>query len=117
MFELILLVVLGTSLWVLFDSRAIGVEKGRITGFFDMGRAGWFLSCLGLWIVAFPAYLAKRDEYKRMMTATDEQDEQLDDVQAADIPSQIANLFELKTQGLLSEEEFQTKKTELLARM
>jgi hypothetical protein len=51
MAELIILVVLGTSVWVLVDARHIGVKKGHITGFFNMGPMGWFFSCLLLWIV------------------------------------------------------------------
>ncbi|MCC6486389.1 MAG: SHOCT domain-containing protein [Candidatus Hydrogenedentes bacterium] len=113
MFELIAVLVFGTSLWVLFDSKSIGVKKGKIKGFFDMGRVGWFLSCLLLWIVAFPAYLVKRSEYKRRTAA----DAQPGSIQGSDVPSQIAKLAELKVQGLLTEEEFQGKKRELLTRM
>jgi hypothetical protein len=65
MFALVLLVVIATSLWVLFDADAIGVKKGVIKGVGDMGKWGWFFSCLGLWIFAFPYYLAKRKEYKK----------------------------------------------------
>ena len=103
--------VIGTSLWVLFDSVSIGVKKGGIKGFFDMGPAGWFFSCLLLWIVAFPVYLAKRNEYKQAAA--------VDTMSALepDIPSQISKLAELRAQGILTEEEFQTKKRELLARM
>jgi hypothetical protein len=32
--ELFVLLVLGSSLWVLFDSNSIGVRKGKIKGFF-----------------------------------------------------------------------------------
>jgi hypothetical protein len=61
------LVVPPTTLWVLIDANTLKVRKGRLGGgFFDMGVAGWFFSCLLLWIVAFPAYLAKRGEYKRL---------------------------------------------------
>jgi Short C-terminal domain len=38
-------------------------------------------------------------------------------LQKMDIPSQIGRLAELRKQGLLTEEEFQRKKTELLSRM
>ena len=65
MFELVLIVVVLTSVWVYFDAKSIGVAPGRSKGFFDMGPAGWFGSCLLLWIVAFPTYLAKREGYRR----------------------------------------------------
>jgi hypothetical protein len=29
-----------------------------------MGKWGWFFSCLGIWIFAFPFYLSKRNEFK-----------------------------------------------------
>ncbi len=65
--EFMLLVVIGTSLWVLVDASNLGVSKGKLQGsFFDMGVAAWFFSCLLLWIVGFPAYLAKRPEYVRL---------------------------------------------------
>lgn len=60
------IVVIATSLWVLVDAKTIGVRKGQITGFFNMGPWGWFFVCLLFWIVGFPFYLAKRGEYKRL---------------------------------------------------
>ncbi len=60
---LVLLIVVGTSIWVLADASSIGARKGLIPGSaFDMGPGGWFVSCLLLWIVAFPLYLANRDK-------------------------------------------------------
>jgi uncharacterized membrane protein len=111
--ELVVIVVIGTSVWVLVDSNSIGVKKGKIGGLFNMGPAGWFFSCLLLWIVAFPAYIVKRSEYKRMATMGGHPSA----TQGEDVPSQIGKLGELKAQGLLTEEEFQTKKNELLSRM
>ncbi len=32
----------------------------------NMGPISWFLACLLIWIVAFPFYLAKRGEFKRI---------------------------------------------------
>lgn len=58
--ELVILVVVVTSVWVLFDARSAGMRKGQATGVADMGPVGWFLACLLLWLVAFPLYLAKR---------------------------------------------------------
>lgn len=57
--------ILATSLWVWIDARAKRL-KGQRRGFFDMGPFAWFLCCLGLWIVAFPAYLAVRNHYAEM---------------------------------------------------
>jgi len=63
---IILLVILGTSIWVFFDARAIGVKKGLIKGMADMGPWGWFFVTLLLWIIGFPAYLAMRGKYKKI---------------------------------------------------
>ncbi|WP_036221231.1 FxLYD domain-containing protein [Mesoaciditoga lauensis] len=60
------LLVLGTSIWVLVDAKTIGVRKGLVKGFFDIGPWGWFFSCLLIWIIAFPIYIAKRGEFKRL---------------------------------------------------
>lgn len=62
MSDLSLLVVLFSSIWVLWDAKSIGVKKSK--GFFGCGPWGWFFCCLLLWIVAFPAYLAKRGGLK-----------------------------------------------------
>jgi hypothetical protein len=60
------LIIVTTSIWVLVDARTIGVKKGQITGLGNMGPIGWFIACLGLWVVAFPFYLGKRPEFKRI---------------------------------------------------
>ncbi|MFC1806001.1 tetratricopeptide repeat protein [Planctomycetota bacterium] len=62
---LVLLVVLATSIWVLIDAKTIGVRKGLLSGFVDMGPWGWFFACLLLWIIGFPLYLAMRPELKK----------------------------------------------------
>lgn len=70
--EFIWLIVIGSSIWVGFDASSIGVKKGLIKGFGDIGGpVMWFIACILLWIVAFPLYLAKRDEFKRTVNAVD----------------------------------------------
>lgn len=63
---LLLLIIIGTSIWVYFDAKSIGVKKGQIEGIANMGPVGWFFVCLLLWIIGFPVYLAKRGEFKRI---------------------------------------------------
>ena len=63
--SIIILMVIGTSIWVLIDAKSIGVKKGVVSGMANMGPVAWFFSCLFLWIVAFPFYLAKRNEFKQ----------------------------------------------------
>jgi hypothetical protein len=57
-------VIIASSIWVLFDAKSIGVRRGQIKGFADLGPWGWFIATLLLWIVAFPVYLAQRPKYK-----------------------------------------------------
>lgn len=63
---LVSVIIIASSIWVYFDAKAIGVEKGQIKGFTDLGRWGWFMACMLIWILGFPLYLSKRDTYKRI---------------------------------------------------
>lgn len=69
-FSIVVIVVIGTSIWVYFDATSLGIKKefssAKSSGLANMGPGGWFVSCLGIWIIAFPLYLVKRDEFKRM---------------------------------------------------
>jgi hypothetical protein len=67
--HLFFLVFIGTSVWVLVDAKTIGVKKSDKKALFNMGPTGWFFACLLLWIIAFPAYIAKRAEYRRLSVA------------------------------------------------
>lgn len=62
----ILLVIIGTSIWVFFDAKSIGLKKGQVKGLADLGPGGWLVGSLLLWIVVFPLYLVKRGEFKRI---------------------------------------------------
>lgn len=101
------LIVIGTSIWVLFDAKSIGVKKGQIEGIANMGPWGWFFVCLLLWIIGFPAYLVKRGEYKRINSSQPSN-------QSGDSISQLEKLAEMKNKGILTEDEFNRKKQELL---
>jgi hypothetical protein len=63
------LLVIGSSIWVVVDAKSIGVKRGQIKGIGNMGPWGWFVACLLLWILAFPLYLSKRSEFKRINSA------------------------------------------------
>lgn len=63
---LILLIIIGTSIWVFVDAKKIGIKKGQVKGLFNMAPVGWLFACLLLWIVAFPVYLVKRGELKKI---------------------------------------------------
>jgi hypothetical protein len=60
MAAVVIIIVLGTSIWVAFDASSIGAGKRSGT----TGPAAWFLFCLLLWIVGFPVYLANRSKIK-----------------------------------------------------
>jgi len=64
--DYIWLTILVTSIWVFIDAKRIGVRKGQVKGLADLGPAGGLFACLFLWIVAFPLYLIKRPELKRI---------------------------------------------------
>lgn len=66
MSELILIVVVVSSIWVLVDAKTIGVKKGQIRGLGNLGAWGWSFVCLLFWVVGFPFYLAKRSAFKRI---------------------------------------------------
>jgi len=106
--NLIWLIIIGTSIWVLVDAKSIGVKKGQIKGLGNMGPWGWFFVCLLLWIVGFPFYLAKRGEFKRVSFAQSSK-------MNGDSIEQLEKLGELKEKGILTEEEFNHKKKELLS--
>jgi hypothetical protein len=120
---LVLLVVLGTSVWVYFDATKIGLrktgEKAK-TGKFhvDMGPVGWMVCCLLLWIVAFPAYILLRPGYTRKFQPVRESASPIpcspQANQLRDFDEQLRKLAKLKSEGLVSEEEFGLKKKELL---
>ncbi len=63
---LILLTIVGTSIWIFFDAKNIGVKKGQVKGMADLGPGGWLIGSLLLWIIVFPMYLLKRAEFKRI---------------------------------------------------
>lgn len=67
----IMAVLIGTSFWVYFDAKSIGikageVKSGRMAGLDTMGPGSWLAGCLILWIIFFPIYLVKRGEFKRI---------------------------------------------------
>ena len=66
LYIILALVIIVSSIWVFWDTFYIGVKKKQIEGFGKMGNIEWFVACLTLWILAFPLYLIKRREYKKV---------------------------------------------------
>lgn len=61
-----MLFIFGSSLWVYFDAKSLGVKKGQVKGLANIGPLGWLFSCWFLWILAFPLYLSKRSTFKQI---------------------------------------------------
>jgi len=64
MASLILLVVIGTSIWVAIDASNLGAPRDRNLGVAGSSPIAWLLACLLFWIVFFPLYLAKRGKIR-----------------------------------------------------
>lgn len=114
-------VVFGTSVWVLIDSRNIGIKKGSTKGFFNMGPTGWFLACLLCWIAAFPVYLIKRREH---LLAVEEGSEQSggagtgsSTTSNTDFGAQLEALTDKCSSGQLSADEFTIQRLALAERL
>ena len=118
-------IVILSAVWVYFDAQNIGIRKGLVDGFWNLGPLGWALATLLLWIVGFPAYLIKRGSLKKA-AASDSLDAELATSEKSTSPSRslteesemLANLeklAELHERGALSSEEFESKKRQLLA--
>ncbi len=109
-------VVFGTSVWVLIDSRNIGIKKGSTTGFFNMGPTGWFLACLLCWIAAFPVYLIKRREHLLAVASGEQSDGTNDGSHDTDFVSQLNALTDKSNRGLLTADEFRTHRLALASK-
>lgn len=114
-------VVFGTSVWVLIDSRSIGIKKGSTTGFFNMGPTGWFVACLLCWIAAFPVYLIKRREHLLAVASGGEHSSghgQATGTPAdTDFSGQLDVLTDQSSRGLISADEFRTQRLALAERV
>ena len=102
------LVVIATGVCVYFDAKSLGMgrlQPGETRGFLDMSPIGWGLACLLLWIFALPLYLIHRSQFvSKKSTPSD---------RASDVNA-LEKLAQLKDRGVLTEEEFQRKKKEIL---
>ena len=81
--SLLFLVIIGTSICVYADARALGAKRGRLKGLLDMGPAGWFWVTLLFWIIGFPAWLVTRGKYKQANIDSGEPDKMADLITAA----------------------------------
>ena len=64
LYGLILLVVVGSSIWVGFDASGRDWSQDG----FAKSATGWVVGCLLIWIIVFPLYLARRGRAPKGMT-------------------------------------------------
>ena len=76
-----------------------------------MGPRGWFFACILLWIIAFPMYLATRPKYAKVKL---ENSSEYKDKLSLTQLEKLEKLGKMKESGILTEEEFDKKKKELL---
>jgi len=115
----ILAAIVGTSLWVYFDAKWIGVYRTgkprRVLQLsLDMEPVDWLISCVLLWVVAFPAYLIKRPKFikKFHQTRSNFTPPPVEPVEY--FYDQLRNLSKLRQQGLITDKEFNMKRKEVL---
>ena len=65
LFWLLLLIVVGTTIWVGFDSAVNRVSMSSKSYYSSGTWLAWVLLCLLLWIVGFPLYLVRRSRTMR----------------------------------------------------
>ncbi|MGD0453916.1 MAG: hypothetical protein ABSB69_09995 [Solirubrobacteraceae bacterium] len=59
MFTVLVLVIVGSSIWVGFDAQGRDFSDSNMA----RGPYAWAFGCLILWILFFPAYLAQRSRF------------------------------------------------------
>jgi len=111
MTALVFIVVLVSSIWVLVDASRLDVKKGLVKGLADMGPWGWFFACVFLWIIAFPMYLATRPKYVKAKGK--DSSEYKNNLSLTQL-EKLEKLGKMKEKGIITEEEFNEKKKELL---
>lgn len=110
--------IIGTSLWVYFDAKWIGVyrtgEPHKLWQLsLDMEPVDWLISCVLLWGVAFPAYLVKRPGFiKRFHKKRTRSTPPTEPVEY--FYEQLRTLSKLRQQGLITDKEFSLKRKEVL---
>lgn len=111
------LVVIISSIWVYIDAKKIGAKKGLFNGgFLDLNPGGWAFCCLFFWLISFPLYLIKRGDIKLAVQKSAQPTLKNPNTPVGnDSLEQLEKLADLKAKGILTEEEFNKKKQQILA--
>ena len=62
---LVLLFVIGSTIWVTADAKALRIPSTDKPYSLNNGAFVWFLACVFIWIFTFPVYLARRAKVLR----------------------------------------------------
>jgi len=116
---LIVALVISTSIWVYFDATKLRVcANDQKPKWFqlraDMEPVDWVVSFLLVWFVAFPAYLLMRPGYVKKSRQIRSREVLPPTEPVEYFYEQIRNLSKLKSQGLITEEEFSLRRKEVL---
>ena len=70
----VLVLIPATSIWVWIDAFVLGIKApplrpGGRKGFLDYGPLVFFIACLLLWVIGFPAYLVRRQRHVASSTS------------------------------------------------
>jgi hypothetical protein len=115
---LLLLIVIGTSIWVGFDAQKNKISTSNTKPYsLNTGAVVWAGFCLLFWIITFPVYLYRRNKVlsarrpSSVPTATASNSA----APVMDLDQQLRQLAKLKADGIITEEDFERKKKALLA--
>jgi hypothetical protein len=61
------MILLGATVWVSLDARAIGDDKGRMPGIVHTKPVAWAAGVFLALIIVLPIYLMVRVRYKRLL--------------------------------------------------
>ena len=115
------LIIIGSAIWVLIDAKKIGVKKGlvkgvpMITGKDNLGPWGWFFAVWIIWPVYFPLYIHYRGKFKLAVSVTSNVGT-IEKTNKSESQSfeDLEKLSALKEKGLITVDEFETKKKQIL---
>jgi Short C-terminal domain len=107
MFELVFLIVIVSSIWAGLDAHAKRIPIDNKPYSLNNGGLAWFGTCILLWIFGFPYYLYKRAKAAKTPNL-------FASAPVQDATEQIRKLSELAKEGIITQDEFERKKKQLL---
>jgi len=125
MYELVFIVVIVSSIWVLFDAHTNQIIRDgeKPYKFFTNGAFIWFIGSLFLWILNFPIYLMFRKKYLALKYLQQSQSAapviyanttMSGNVMQYENADEIRKYKKLLEDGIITEEDFENKKKQLM---